>query len=306
MTDETTNNPPSAPKGQAGEGLVEPEDYDKLSDEELDKLAKAPPKEPPAATEKEGDTPAKPAKDETAEPPPEEEFDDLKSKKPEEYKKGYINLRKKLDEQGKELGVLRKESKEIKELDSQMKQYQIDNASRKIVETEIKGMSDEEKQKFYDDFSTDPVQALMPYIQKALKPLATMTMRQANEVEIKRLIDTTKDDRVPYKRKAVDKIIASYTKADGRNDLFERYSTGAFQEAYRIYRNQNIDKAIEKEQQAFREKAQTEAEELANKKLHTYVEPQGVTSPSQAGATNFETMPMKDLEKKVKATEKRR
>ena len=173
-----------------------------------------------------------------------------------------------------------------------MKEYHVDTVSRKIVETEIQGMTDEEKKKFYDDFSTDPVKALMPYITKVIKPLAVTTARQQNESEIQRLIGETKDKRVPYDRKAIDKILGSYTnKETGRNELFERYGTGAFREAYNIYFRQNIDTAIEKEKQEAIEKAKKEAEEAAHAKSRTYVEPQGIAN-IESGATDFDKIPL--------------
>lgn len=281
MTKEETNNQPLDPEGQSSEGLVETEDYDSLTDEELEAKVKGETPEPKPAPVPPTETPTAPA--------PEELPDDLKGKSADELAKAYTNIRKLHAKQDEELGVLRKFKEEAVNLDNQMKEYQIDTTSRKIVETEIKGMTDEEKQKFYDDFSDDPVKALMPYITKAIKPLAVTTARQQNEAEIQRLITETKDKRVPYDQKAVDKILASFTKEDGRNELFERYGTGAFQEAYNIYFKQNIDTAIEKEHQAFIEKAKKEAEEAARTKSRTFVEPQGVAN-IESGAIDYDNI----------------
>ena len=285
MIEEETNNQPSTPQGQVDEGLVEAEDYDKLSDEELEAKVKgepAPVKPEPVAESKEP----------TEAVPADELPDDLKGKSAEEIAKAYLNVRKLHAKQDEELGLLRKFKEEAENLDNQMKKYHVDTVSRKIVETEIKGMTDEEKQAFYDDFSTDPVKALAPYIEKMTKPLAVTTARQQNEAEIQRLIADTKDKRVPYDRKAIDKILASYTnKETGRNELFERYGTGAFREAYNIYFRQNIDTAIEKEKQEAIEKARKEAEEAAHAKSRTYVEPQGIAN-IESGATDFEKIPL--------------
>ncbi|HDP36348.1 MAG TPA: hypothetical protein ENN27_00545 [Candidatus Atribacteria bacterium] len=286
MTEEKTNNQPSTPEGKVDEGLEKTEDYSGLSNEELEKLVKT------------GEVP-KPAEPVGVAKPEEELPDDLKGKSAEELAKAYINIRRLHANQDKELGELRKFKEEAVNLDNQIKQYQIDATSRNLVETEIKAMSEEEKQKFYDDFSEDPTKALMPYISKAIKPIATILARQANEAEIKRLEDETKESRVPYNRKAVDKILASYTRADGRNELFDRYGTKAFQQAYDIYFKQNINQAIEKEKKEFIEKANREAEELAKKKLQIYTEPQGVTSVSPSGSTDYEHMSMEELEKLV-------
>lgn len=295
MTEEKTNNQPSAPdKGQVDKGLADAEEYDKLSDEALEALVKGKPAPvKPAEPVKEGEEPP------PAELAPEEELPDyVKGKSADEIAKDYVNLRKKLDEQGKEVGELRKFKTEADKLDTDMKQYQIDATSRNIVENEIKTMTNEEKQKFYDVFSEDPAKALMPYISKAIKPIAVVQARQANETEISRLIEANKDKRVPYDRKAVDKIIAGFTNTDGRNKLFDVHGTKAFEEAYKIYRDQNLDVAIEKEKKEFQEKALKEAEEQAKKKLSTYTEPTGVRS-APSGSTDYDTMPMEDLEKLV-------
>ena len=289
---ENVNNPTTAPEGQAVRtDEIKEDSYESLSSEALEALVKG----KPAPVK-----PVEPAKEGEPPPAPEEELpDDLKGKSAEELAKAYLNIRRLHAKQDEELGILRKFKEEAVSLDEQMKQYQIDATSRHIVETEIKGMNDEEKQKFYDDFSEDPVKALMPYISKAIKPIAVVQARQANETEISRLIEANKDKRVPYDRKAVDKILASYTAADGRNELFDRYGTKAFGEAFKIYRDQNLDAAIEKENKAFIEKANKEAEDLANKKLHTYTEPQGAIPASRSGSTDYENMPMEQLEKLV-------
>ena len=285
MTEEKTNNQPlDSDKEQSNEGLVEAEDYDKLSTEDLKKLAKG-----------EKLTPVTPA---PATEPAEELPDYVKGKTAEEIAKDYVNLRKKLDEQGKEVGELRKFKDEAVTLDNQMKQYQIDATSRHIMKSEVKKMTDEEKQRFYDVFSEDPVEALMPYIEKMTKPLAVVQARQANENEINSLKEKYRDSRVPYDEKAVNKIIANHTGADGRNKLFDIHGTKAFEEAYKIHRDANLDAAIERENKEFQEKALKEAEEQAKKKLSTYTEPQGAASvPS--GSTDYDTMPMEELERLI-------
>lgn len=292
MTEEKTNNQPSVPdKGETDKGLVETEDYEKLSNEELEKLVKTGKKTAPVIPAETATKEGEPAPEPTEELP-----DDLKGKSAEELAKAYLNIRKLHAKQDEELGNLRKFKAESEDLDKQMKQYQIDATSRNIVENEIKGMTDVEKQKFYDDFSDDPAKALMPYISKAIKPIAVVQARQANETEINRLTALHKDDRVPYDRKAIDKIIASQTRADGRNELFDRYGSKAFEEGYKIYRDKNLDTAIEKENKAFKEKAIKEAEELAAKKSKTYTEPQGA-SASKSGLSDYSNIPLKDLER---------
>ena len=288
---ENINNPDTAPQGQAvGTDEINEDSYEALSNEELDKLVKG---EKPAPV-----LPAEPVKE--GEPPPAEELpDDLKGKSAEELAKAYLNIRKLHSKQDEELGSLRKYKEEADKLDNSMKQYQIDATSRHIVETEIKSMTDAEKQQFYDVFSEDPVKALMPYISKAIKPIAVVQARQANETEINRLIEENRDELVPFDRKAVDKIIAGFTTEDGRNKLFDLHGGKAFEEAYKIYRDKNLKPALEKRDKEFIEKATKEAEESANKKSKTYTEPQGAVSASRSGSTDYDTMPMADLERLV-------
>ncbi len=295
---ENINNPDTAPEGQAvGTDEIKEDSYDQLSDEALEALAKGKPAPvkpvEPAEPVKEGEPPAEPA------PAPTEELpDDLKGKSAEELSKAYLNIRKLHAKQDEELGNLRKYKEEADKLDTDMKQYQIDATSRNIVENEIKAMTDAEKQKFYDDFSEDPAKALMPYISKAMKPIAVVQARQATETEISRLIEANKDKRVPYDRKTVEKIVAGFTNENGRNKLFDQYGIKAYEEAYKIYRDQNLDAAIEKEKKEFQEKALKEAEEQARKKSKTYTEPTGVRS-APSGSTDYNNMPMADLERLV-------
>jgi len=167
QSNENINNPNSTPVEGQVEGTDETKEdsYDALSNEELESLVKGtpapvtptePPTEPPTVT------------------PTEELPDDLKGKSADELAKAYLNIRKLHSKQDEELGNLRKYKEEAEKLDTEMKQYQIDATSRNIVENEIKTMTDAEKQKFYDDFSEDPVKAIMPYISKAIKPIAVV------------------------------------------------------------------------------------------------------------------------------------
>ena len=301
MTDEKTNNQPSTPEGQVDKGLVGTEDYEKLSNKDLEALVKGKPIAPVEPVEPTETTETTETPTETVTEPTTEEVipENLKGKSADELAKDYVNLRKKFDEQGIEVGDLRKYKEEAVNLDNQMKQLQVDVTSRKIVETDIKSMTDEEKQAFYDTFSEDPVKALMPYISKAIQPLAVKQARRDNEAEINRLAELhNADDLVPYDKKAVDKILAGFTTAEGRNKMFDTHGTKAFEEAYKIYRDQQLPEALTKREKAFREKAIKEAEELANKKSKTYTEPQGAVSVS-GGSTDYEHMPMADLEKLV-------
>ena len=303
MTDEKTNNPESTPdKGQVDEkagGVTE--DYSGLSDEELNKLAKA-----PASDEPEPVTEPEPKPDEVTkepegepEPAPTDELPkNLKGKSADELAKDYINLRKKLDEQGEEIGDLRKYKKENAVLDEELKQYGIKSTAQNLVKKEMSKMTDEQKNLFYEKFSENPAEALMPLISEAIKPITVKQARSENEAEINRLIDKTKEGYVPYDRKKINKIIAGFTKENGSNELFDKHGQGAFEAAYDIYYKQNIGSALEASQKEFQEKALKEAEEAASKKVNTFTEPQGVSSASVGGKpTNYEAMSDKELAK---------
>jgi hypothetical protein len=291
MPDEITNNQEAAPdnEGQVADGLGNTEEYDKLSTEDLKKLVK------------EG-IPPKPKEEPAPEPPtePQEELPpDLKGKDASEIAKAYLNIRKLHSKQDEELGNLRKFKEETENLNNQMKSYQIDATSRKIIDSTVKKMTDSEKQTFFDKLYEDPAGAIMPLISQIIQPIAVIQARNTNEAEIQRLVKLHEKDLVPFDEKAVNKIIANYTTADGRNELFDRYGSKAFEEGYKILRDQNLDSALERERKTIQEKAIKEAEELARKKLSTYTEPQGVASVSRSGSTDYETMPLNELGKVI-------
>lgn len=301
MSKEEVNNPESTPiEGQVDEKAGGSEDYSKLSTEELERMAKGEPapvsevKDEPVKTEEKTKEPA-PVKEPTEELP-----EELKGKSPEELAKAYINLRKLQSTQTDELGNLRKYKKETEEVDEQLKQYGVNSTAQTLVEKEIFDMNDDEKNKFYEKFSESPAEALMPLIQRAIKPLTVRQARSDNEAEVKRLEEKTKDGYVPYDRKKINKIIAGFTKENGRNELFDKHGKGAFEAAYDIYYKENIGQALEKSQKEFKEKALKEAEEAAKSKPNTFTEPQGPSSASKGGKpTDYETMPMEQLEKLV-------
>jgi len=161
-------------------------------------------------------------------------------------------------------------------------------------------MTDEQKNLFYEKFSENPAEALMPLISEAIKPITVKQARLDNEAEIKRLEDKAKDGLVPYDRKKINKIIAGFTKENGRNELFDKHGKGAFEAAYDIYYKQNIGAALEAREKEIREKALKEAEEAASKKVNTFTEPQGVSSASTGGKpTNYDTMSDDELYKAV-------
>ena len=299
MTEEKVNNPKSTPdKGQVDKTAGGSEDYSGLSDEELERKVKG---ETEVKPEPENVPENVPEPDTTKEGIKEPELpDNIKGKTADELAKDYVNLRKKLDEQGVEIGELRKYKKENTEIDEQMKEYGVSSTAQTLVEKEIFQMNDEQKNQFYEKFSENPGEALMPLITKAIKPITVRQARSDNEAEIKRLIDKTKDGYVPYDRKKINKIIAKHTREDGRNTLFDKHKSGAFEAAYDIYYRENISAALEKNQKEFKEKAVKEAEEAAKNTPNTFTEPQGISSASKAGkSTDYDNMTDEQLDKAV-------
>ncbi len=303
MTDEKVNNQEPVPdEGQTGEKAGEvTEDYSGLSDEKLEELVKGKPasvpepvNEPETKTD-EGANEPEPAPEPTVKLP-----ENLKGKSAEELAKDYVNLRKKLDEQGVEIGELRKYKKENAALDEELKQYGVNTTAQHLVEKEVLKMNEEEKNKFYEVFSENPAEALIPLINKAIKPITLKQARTDNEAEIARLEDKAKDSLVPYDRKKINKIIAGFTRENGRNDLFDKHGKGAFEAAYDIYYKQNVGKALEAREKDIREKALREAEEAANKRTNTFTEPQGISSASTGGKpANYEDMTDAQLDQLV-------
>lgn len=214
---------------------------------------------------------------------PEDEIpDDLKSKSAGELAKELFNLRKLQGSQNNELGELRKFKKETDSLAEQMKEYHIDASAQKLIKSEIRGMSDEEKTGFYEKFSENPEEALLPIIQKSMRPFLTIQARQNNEAEIRRLKEEKKDTLVPYDEVEVNKIINSFN-YDGRNELFDQYGSGAFETAYDIHFKRNVQSAVDKRLSETADRAKQETAEEESKKVRAFTEPQGIASIPKGG-----------------------
>jgi hypothetical protein len=275
MTEEKTNNPTPDPQGQSGEGLVDAVDYDKLSDEEFDQLVGKTPK--PAEPEQTETTETEDKTEPTTETK-EELPDYVKGKTAEQLAKDYVNLRKKLDEQGKEVGELRTFKQKAEELDKNLKDAHLNVTTRKLINKTVKQMTQEQKDQFYTNFSEDPAAAIIPFIEDAIKPVIQMTASQANQNEINRLKELHKGDRVPFDLKEVNQVLKNHTDENGRNELFDLYGSRAFEVAYKEVKANKIESVFEQEKQEAIEKAKIEAEEAAKKRSRTYVERQGVTN----------------------------
>lgn len=217
----------------------------------------------------------------------EETPEDLKDKSHAELVKILVNLRKLKGQQDQELGELRKFKKQQEEIQARMDEQNLSSSAQKLIRSEIKQMSPEEKQAFYDKFAEDPAGALYPLIQQAIHPIMVHQAKQHNEAVVARLKEATKDSLVPYEEDEINKIIASYNK-NGRNELFDQYGSEAFQVAYDQYFKQNIAAAVEKRIQEAAEKARQEA--LEGRKVNPYVEPQGVSAASKSGKLTQEDL----------------
>lgn len=207
--------------------------------------------------------------------------EDLRDKSQAELAKTLVNLRKLKGQQDNELGELRKFKKQQEEIQAQMEESNLSSSAQKMIRSEIKGMTPEEKQAFYDKFADSPEEALFPLIQQALHPILIQQAKQNNESAINRLKESTKDSLVPYEEQEINKIIASFNR-NGRNELFDQYGSDAFQAAYDLYFKQNVAAAVERRIQEATENAKKKADDESGKK-NPYVEPQGVSAASKSG-----------------------
>ena len=286
MPEERTDNLETAPQGttepQAGE---ETTDYSALSFEDLEKAAEkgelqeAPKQEAQQEAQQEPES-----KQESALP------DDLKGKSAEELAQMYANLRKMQGEQSNELGELRKYRKEQDELQEQLKNSQTSATAQRLIQREIKGMTSEERSKFYDRFAEDPEGALSPLISKTLEPFLHIVAKQNNESEIRRLKESTKDSLVPYDEAAINRIIAAHNR-DGRNELFDQYGSGAFEKAYQEYYRTQAETAFTRKLQEMTDRVKAEEEPQAK----TYTESPGVSRGP--GEPNYAEMSWEQLRK---------
>lgn len=292
MDEPNANTLNEAPQGttEAQTG-AEQQDYSNMSLDELQKLIQTTGAAEPEASKK---AEAKETPQQEAEQD-EETPEDLRDKSPEELIKTIVNLRKLKGRQDQELGELRKFKKQMEELQKQAEEAHVSTTAERLVQNEITRLSEEEKERFYEAFVEDPIAALQPILQKALRPLLVMQAKQQNEAVIRQLKEKTKDSLVPFDEEAVNKIIHSFTR-DGRNELFDRYGSQAFEVAYDIYFKQELPKALERKIQEEREKAKREALEEMGRKGVAYTEPPGLSGAAESRAVNYEDMSLQELE----------
>lgn len=302
MSEETrTNNPQVDPDEGQSTGTGTDVDYDKLPMEELEKLAKATEgnEEPEEISE---ETEEEPEETEQTEEKAEDETkisEDLLKKSPEELAKMYTNLQKKLGEHSNELGELRKFREEQEKLKKVVEGYQLSATNQHIVNNFIDKMSPEQTTQFLDDFASNPKKALLPIITEAMKPYTMTQAKYNNMMAVQNLKEKTKDELIPYEKyeKEINEILAKRDE-NGRNQLWDRFGSGAFEEAYNIvYRKHAPEEIARIKREA--EEAKKEAENQLKRKK-TYTEKQELSSVAKGGkVTDYNKMPLEQLEKLV-------
>lgn len=300
------NNPEKAPQGitESRAGDATQQDLENLGLDELEKLiqggAQQETTEEPQTKEKIEETAEPKAEEETTkEEEPFEIPEDLRDKSREELIKQLVNLRKLKGRQDQELGELRKFKKQMEKIQQRADELHLGATAEELVQGEVGRLSDEEKERFYELLMEDPLAALQPILQKTLRPLLIQQAKQQNEMIVRQLKERAKDSIVPYNEEEVNRILQSYNREDGRNELFEKYGSKAFEVAYDIYFKRELPKALEKRLAEEREKAKKEAMEELAKKGSVYTEPPGVSSASKGAPTNYEDMSLEEIEKLI-------
>jgi hypothetical protein len=323
MSKETkVNNQKGAPKGQVPEAnqgtnvdtepsfeelrktvmAVKPDPQDVTAKEVLEE-------EPEEELEEEIELPEESEEEESTEEESEEESeetdeegsslpDDLKGKSAEELAKMYLNIRELQSKQTKELGELRKLKEKQEKIKEEAERYKTDATSNKLVNDYIDKMSEEDTNKFLEDFTRNPKGTLMPLIKDAISPLVRRVAKENNNKEEETLINTTKDSLVPYEKYKyeIDQVLDKKDN-NGRRYLFDQYGSGAFREAYKII----YDKHFDEERQAYEEKIKNEARNTAQpkEKKRTFVQPQGRAN-TRGKNIDIDNMPFEKFQKLVK------
>ena len=213
----------------------------------------------------------------------------VEEKLPEEFKgkteaqlvEMYQNLRKLGDKQTNELGELRKGKKEAEDAVEMAKKYELEKVAKSIV-PQMKKWTPEEKQDWLARLGEDPQGTLTKFVIELMKPSLTTTAGTRNkqaEIECEKKY---KDAIVPYNEEEVNKILFYYRSSDNRS-LFDEHKSGAYEAAYKIYRDKNFDGFAEKRLETKANQAK-EAEKIEQeKKKGAFVEPVGPASPKNRG-----------------------
>lgn len=212
---------------------------------------------------------------------PEQETEEEDETEKESWEQKYDNLRKLQSSQTEELGELRKFRKETEEEKVKFKDYQT-NATKDHILRQVEEMKPEERDQFIELFSESPDKALRPIISKMMSPFLIIQANHKNQMEVDKLKKDTANKLVPYDEEEVNKILNSFTK-NGRNSLFDKHGSGAFKEAYNMYRDANYEDAMTKKEEEITRKAEEKADKATNKKKNAFTEPPGESSASQIG-----------------------
>ena len=298
------NNPDPAPQGQAvGTGTNNDIDLrsDKVSVEDIEKKIEELNKvvEPVEPTVEPVTEPVKEEPTDTEELP-----EELLKKTPEDLVKMYTNRRKLWDKQAQELGTLRKKIEEGERLNKEIESLNLNLAKEHLIKQTVKSMTQEEKDKIFEELSSDPEKAITNIVTKVMNPFLIIQARHNNEMAIKDLTEKTQDDLVKYSdyKKEVDLVIAKYNTQDGRNALFDRYGSGTFEAAFNEVKDLKLPEALKKREVELIEKATLKAEEEYKKKLSSYTEPQGVAIKKDGKGIDYKNMP---AEQAIEEIEKR-
>ena len=208
----------------------------------------------------------------------------------------YQNLRKLGDKQTNELGDLRKGKKEAEEAVEMAKKYQLEEVAKSVI-PQMKKWTPEEKQKWLAKLGEDPQGVLTEFITELMKPSLTTSADTRNRQAIDALKELHKDAVVPYDEDEVAKILFH------NPQMFKQYKSGAFEQAYNIYRDKNFDGFAEKRLETKANQAKEEEKIEAEKKKGAFVEPIGPATPKNRGKIVNLKQQIEDMEDPEKAVE---
>lgn len=310
--DKNINNPEPSPKGQEEVAADGNKDDSQIADEgnlkdeleEIERKLKESPKPEPKQPEEPEEEPEEETQEETQETEQvkSEIPEDLLKKSPEELAKMYTNLQKKLGEHSDELGELRKFREEQDKLKKEVENYQLSASNQHLVNNIIDKMTPEQTNEFLEKLASNPKQALIPVINEVIKPYALTQAKYNNMMAVQELKDSTKEDLIPYEKveKEVNELLSKRDK-NGRNELWDRYGSGAFEKAYNEVKQRKLPEVLKQREQEIISKAQKKAEEEYKKKMKAYTEPQAPASRNVGKQVDYKSM---EAEKAVTELEK--
>jgi hypothetical protein len=295
------DNREPVPEGVAGESAGT--DLESLPLEELEKLVKGggEAKVEPAKTEE------KAAKEESEKAAVEDTEipEELLKKSPQELVKELVNLRKLYGKQANELGELRK-WKELKEKEEQERELlRLDASSTSLIQLAQKSLediSDEEKEKFIEEFIENPIAAISKIMQRVMHPVFVNVARLEHEKVIEKLRQKTKDSLVPFEE--IEQEVYNYINAqpDGGAALFAQYGSRAFEVAYEECKKRHLEDAYRRKLQQLEEELQHRLQEEQKKRAYT----ESPIASAGPGQIDYESLPLEELVKLIPGYPKNR